>query len=217
MIMNVIDTAFMSDLPTKWHGRPWWQFVGVLVAVAALVVAIIQLMAAPGDEPPPATAASATPITPTTVPATVATSAAVSVSSAPASGPSEGTTRWQKPVTVQQEFDTSVDLDPVPPRTTTVDEEGDVTASSMLDTYGRVTDYDQSSRVAEWKGDGKPDFAACRERALAGGGDEVDNVRRGTVLCVETDEGNVARLTITEVIKFKGFEADTVVWNANGA
>lgn len=87
--MVVPDTAYMTDSPTKWHGRSWWQFVGVLVA------------------------------------------------------------------------------------------------------------------------------AAGRDRALAGGGTEVADVRRGTVLCVATDKGNIARLTITRVIKFKGFEADTVVWNAN--
>jgi hypothetical protein len=57
---------------------------------------------------------------------------------------------------------------------------------------------------------------ACRDRALAGG-TEVADVRRGTVLCVATDQGNIARLTITGVIKFKGFQTETVVWNANAA
>ena len=136
----------------------------------------------------------------------------------PASATTEGTARWQGLVTFRQEFDTSTDLDKVPPRTTTVDEEGDVHAggvSGMEQAKGPVTEYDQGSRIAEWTGTGTPDFAACRERALAGGGTEVADVRQGTVLCVATDKGNIARLTITGVIKFKGFEADTVGWNAN--
>lgn len=190
-----------------------WQFVGVLVAAAALVVAILQLVATPGDKPPSVAApAAALTMTTTPVPAPV--------SSAPASGTPEGTTRWQGLVTFREEFDTSTDLDKVPPRTTTVDEEGDVHAggvNAMEEAKGPVTDYDQGSRIAEWTGDGRPDFAACPDRALAGGGTEVADVRRGTVLCVATDKGNIARLTITRVIKFKGFEAETVVWNANAA
>lgn len=210
--MVVPDTACMTDSSTKWHGRSWWQFVGVLVAVAALVVAVLQLVATPGDKPPPAAAPAAAPtITTAPVPAPV--------SSAPASMTPEGTVRWEGPVTFREEFSTSTDLDKMPPRTTTVDEEGDIHAgglNSMEEAKGPVTDYDQGSRIAEWSEDRTPDFAACRERAL-GGGTEVADVRRGTVLCVATDKGNIARLTITGVIKFKGFKADTVVWNANAA
>jgi hypothetical protein len=209
--MVVPDTAYMTDSPTKWHGRSWWQFVGVLVAAAALVVAILQLVATPDDKPSPAAAPAAAPTT-TNLPVPAP------VSSALASGTPEGTIRWQGPVTFREEFATSTDLDTVSPRTTTVDAEGDVHAgglNSMEEAKGPVTDYDQGSRIAEWSGDGTPDFADCRDRALAGGGTEVADVRRGTVLCVATDKGNIARLTITRVIKFKGFEADTVVWNAN--
>ncbi|NMO52850.1 hypothetical protein HH310_16835 [Actinoplanes sp. TBRC 11911] len=208
----------MTDSAAKWHGRPWWQFVGVLLAAAALVVAILQLVATPGDSPPPLAApvsvSAATPVASASVPGTPA---AVPVTSAATSAPPEGTVRWQGPITFRAEFDTSTDLDKVPPRSTTVDEEGDVHAggvNAMEETQGPVTDYDQGSRIAEWTGDGRPEFAACRDRALAGGSTEVTDVHRGTVLCVATDKGNVARLTITRVIKFKGFEADAVVWNA---
>jgi hypothetical protein len=214
----------MSDASAKWHGRPWWQFVGVLVAVAALVVAVLQLVSTPSTPPaaaPPAAVSTTTPAsaTPTTPPAAPS-------SANPADGPEqadgsegpEGAERWRGPVTFTEEFATSTDLDQKPPRTTDVDADGDIQAggvNSMLDTKGPVTDYDKSSRIAEWTEGGVPVFAKCKERALAGGGKEVDDVRKGTVLCVLTDKGNIARLVITRVIKFEGFDADAVVWTAN--
>ncbi|MFG1603712.1 hypothetical protein [Actinoplanes sp. NPDC049265] len=206
----------MSDPSARWHGRPWWQFVGVLVAVAALVVAVLQLVSTPPSTPPAAAppaavtaGATTAPVTPTTPPAAPSPSAAA---------PAEGTERWRGPITFTEEFATSTDLDQKSPRTTDIDADGDIQAggvSSMLDTKGPVTDYDRSSRIAEWTDGGTPTFADCKDRALAGGGKEVADVRKGTVLCVLTDKGNIARLTITKVIKFAGFDADTVVWNAN--
>ncbi|MEV6635696.1 hypothetical protein AB0M54_33590 [Actinoplanes sp. NPDC051470] len=205
----------MTDSPTKWHGRPWWQFVGVLVAAAALLVAVLQLLSTPDDKPPSAAAPQPVPTTP--APATPAP-AATSVPAVSAPAAAEGSVRWQNSISFREEFATQTDLDQAPPRTTTVDEEGDIAAGGLngIETAkGPVSDYDQSGRIAEWTGDRRPDFADCKERALAGGGKEVKDVRKGTVLCVLTDKGNIARLTITQVIKFDGYEADTVVWNAN--
>lgn len=214
--MVVPDTACMTDSPTKWHGRPWWQFVGVLVAAAALLVAVLQLVSTPDDKPPPAAAPQ--PVATTPAPVTPVPAAASSAPAVSAPAAAEGAVRWQNSIAFHEEFATQTDLDQVPPRTTTVDEEGDIKAGGLngIETAkGPVSDYDQSGRIAEWTGDGRPDFAACKERALAGGGKEVEDVRKGTVLCVLTDKGNIARLTITQVIKFDGYEADTVVWNAN--
>ena len=98
-------------------------------------------MATPGDKPPPAAAPAAAPtITTTPVPAPA--------SSALASGTPEGTIRWQGPVTFREEFGTSTDLDKVSPRTTTVDEEGDVHAggvNAMEEAKGPVTENANAS------------------------------------------------------------------------
>lgn len=217
--MLVPDTAGMTDPSTRWHGRPWWQFVGVLVAAAALVVAVLQMVSTRDEKAPPAAAPQAVTTATGAAPPTTPTAPA---SSTPATGESpaaaEGTVRWEDTITFQEQENTSTDLDQVPPRATDVDEEGDIHAgglSSMEETKGSVSDYDQHSRIAEWTGGKAPTFADCKERALAGGGSEVRDVRKNTVLCVLTDKGNIARLTITKVIKFEGYDAKTVVWNAN--
>lgn len=79
---------------------------------------------------------------------------------------------------------------------------------------GSLVDYDGSSLVARWTGEGIPDYAQCRETALAQGGQEVGEVRTGTVLCVKTARGRIARLEVVEVKKFESFRTNTTVWEA---
>jgi hypothetical protein len=101
--------------------------------------------------------------------------------------PAAGIVRWRGKISFAEVFDTSTDLDLVPPRATQADGDGDIHAggtSGMLETEGWVTDYDGSSLIAEWDEGGKPDFTACRERALSSGSNEVREVRKGTSLCV---------------------------------
>jgi hypothetical protein len=200
------------DEPARWHSKQWWQAVGGVAAVAALVVAIVQFMvggngASPAAQPvvsntPSASATSASAVTPAATPTATA-------------GPAAGSVAWQGQITFVQQASTSTDLDVFPPRRTDVDADGDLKAggvNAMMDKYGPVTDYDGLGAIAEWTGSGKPTFAQCRDAADAGGVDEIEQVRVGTILCVRTDKNRIASLRIVAVIKFDGFRADTVIW-----
>jgi hypothetical protein len=210
----------MTNLPTKrtpLHAWRWWTALGV---VATIILGVFQIFVScrqGGERDPQSTA----PGSPTEVHATrdgqsSPAAAATTTGTAPASSPPVGVQRWSGSITFTEGEHSAFDLDQIPPRRTNIDDEGDINAgglSSMMDTYGQVSNYRQTSRIAMWTGSGLPDFASCRETALAKGTNEIDNVRAGTVLCVETSEQRYARIQIVKVVKFSGYEAQAVVWN----
>ena len=168
--------------PQRWYARTWWQVVGVVLTALGVVVAVLQLIATP-DAPTPVGGGDSVP--------SAAVSSVQQPSSIPPSAssppPAAGVVRWQGRISFAEAFDISTDLDLMPPRPTQADGDGDIHAggtSGMLETEGWVTDYDGSSLIAEWDEGGKPDFTACRERALSSGSNEVREVRKGTSLCV---------------------------------
>jgi len=156
----------------------------VILTAVGVVVAVLQLVATPdAATPAPAGGGDSVP--------SAAMSSVQQPSSIPPSAstppPAAGIVPWQGKISFAEVFDTSTDLDLVPPRATQADGDGDIHAggtSGMLETEGWVTDYDGSSLIAEWDEGGKPDFTACRERALSSGSNEVREVRKGTSLCV---------------------------------
>jgi hypothetical protein len=205
---------------TPVHAWRWWTALGV---VATIVLGVLQIAVAcrqdRQQDPQSATLGSPTQVAPAPGgQSSSATPAATTPGAAPASPPPAGTQRWRGTITFIEGERSAFDLDLFPPRHTDIDDEGDINAgglSSMMDTYGWVSNYRQTSRIAVWTGGAAlPDFAACRETALARGANEVGNVRAGTVLCVETSEHRYARIEIIKVLKFSGYNANAVVWNA---
>ncbi|MFB7600216.1 hypothetical protein [Streptomyces sp. NPDC056160] len=74
-----------------------------------------------------------------------------------------------------------------------------------------------SGAIELWKGSGgEPGEAACAETADAGGEPYGVKLRQGTVLCLRTDEGRVARLKVTGLPQdfMSAVEFEAVVWKA---
>ncbi|MEU5086165.1 hypothetical protein [Streptomyces sp. NPDC021356] len=74
-----------------------------------------------------------------------------------------------------------------------------------------------SGAIELWKGSGgEPGEAACAETADAGGEPYGVKLRQGTVLCLRTDEGRVARLKVTRLPQdfMSAVEFEAVVWKA---
>jgi hypothetical protein len=73
--------------------------------------------------------------------------------------------------------------------------------------------YAGDGPLAEWDGNGSPDAAACLEAVQTVATARVDP-RRGSILCVGTNGGRVARLEITQA-EYSGIRFSVLVWNIN--
>jgi hypothetical protein len=65
--------------------------------------------------------------------------------------------------------------------------------------------------VAEWRGDGAPDAADCLDAIVNAGTFGVDP-KPGQVLCVQTTEGRIAALTVSQVLN-DGVTFVSTVWD----
>ena len=208
----------------------FWAVAGVAVAILALAQdSFFNLLdTRPNPTPsavtttPSEVTTTAPPVEPSTVPATaspipVAPVPPTQTSAQPTLSP--GAIRWTGEILFVEEERTSTDLDLKPPRRTSEESRGDIHAGglySMASDHGSVTDYDGSSSIAKWTGSGQPNLAQCRETADAAGVSDVRDVRKGTILCVRTDEDRIAHLKIVEVLKFDGYRARVTVWETGG-
>lgn len=189
------------------------------VIIAALIGGAATIIAGFGGVKVGTTATPAVTAT-TTVTATVTARVTVALQGDDSTPPTTnepgaaGDVRWQGSVTLEETSSSSrTDLDLKPPTRAGDEADGDVYNSCcMVSDSGIVSANSGSSLVAKWTGDGLPDFNQCRETALAQGGDQVPNVKRGWILCVKTGEDRIARLEVVEVVGFSSIRADTVVW-----
>jgi pyruvate/2-oxoglutarate dehydrogenase complex dihydrolipoamide acyltransferase (E2) component len=202
-----------TEKPDHTRLSIWLTFIGTILA--ALIAGIFALLTADhGDKP------AAAPTTAGQPPA--ATTAAATPTAAPRSSPAATTAAagapvaWSGRVTVKYlAADETVDLDQVPARSAgNSSGAGDVAVTIVGEAQ---TDLWRpsfaNSRLAPWSGDGTPEFAQCRDAALAEGVEEVKAVREHAVLCVHTTEDRTARLTVRAIDAKQGtVRFDALVW-----
>ncbi|MET9453380.1 hypothetical protein [Streptomyces cinerochromogenes] len=157
----------------------------------------VQTSEAPGRTVPPATAAP-----PTDQPTESGSSGAPAPS---ASGSSDTKAiQYTGPVRIA---DAGPDLDVVPPKIGLGDPDPDVVVApfdpSHIDAYSVVDE----PRLALWTSSTMPSRQDCSDLISTQGGTRVD-VKKGTVVCVRTDAGRIAVLTVTSTSN----DSDTGDW-----
>lgn len=72
-----------------------------------------------------------------------------------------------------------------------------------------------TTNLAEWKGPGKPTRKACADLVASQGLWQFGEVKEGTVICVRTNGGRTAVLTVTSISDSfgTGVMADAIVWS----
>ncbi|MEU1374499.1 hypothetical protein ABZ442_12610 [Streptomyces triculaminicus] len=72
-----------------------------------------------------------------------------------------------------------------------------------------------TTNLAEWKGPGKPTRKACADLVSSQGTGQFGEVKEGTVICVRTNGGRIAVLTVTSISDSfsAGVMADAIVWS----
>ncbi|MFI5845506.1 hypothetical protein ACIA8K_37965 [Catenuloplanes sp. NPDC051500] len=205
----------MAENPSLRGLALWLPFLGVILA--AVITGVFALLASGGgtsNAGAPSTTAGTTPASTVT-----AGPAAAPPASSPATTPSGAaeipTEQFNRKITLQAgATDDAMDLDTVPPQLSEEDADNDVLLETdMRESVGDVADFDGGARIAKWKGDGVPDYAQCQDAAATQGIRIVENVKKGTVLCVRTSEGRTARLTVSSFEEFHSMTFDTVVWS----
>ncbi|MFC8370756.1 MULTISPECIES: hypothetical protein [unclassified Streptomyces] len=102
------------------------------------------------------------------------------------------------------------ELDSDPPSTPGLFGGGDISIG-LLDSWQVMPGIGRT--VTQWTGDGRtPGHADCAEATDAGS--STAPASSGTVLCVRTDEGRVARLVVTKLSEgvLTSVEMDAVIW-----
>lgn len=215
--MHQPSAAQPSPEPPQSRQSAWINFAGVVLAAMIMAGGGYWFGNVRGQEhaavenPPRATETVTATVTVTAAPR----SKAGGGSDDDSNGQPTGSVFYEGPVTIAQGgSDEMKDLDLDPPERTTNDIEGDLSVTSMDSESGRVVDWDNTSPIAEWTGDGVPNHGQCRQTALAGGGGEVSGVQHGSILCVETDQDRIARLEVTGIRPFEAITADAKIWEA---
>jgi hypothetical protein len=136
-------------------------------------------------------------------------SGASTASPSPTAAAAAGAEQWKGVLTLDDQPGGRKDLDPEQPVSynNSLDQKNDFYGyfGVLRATYG--------AKASVWTDGGVPDYAGCAKTVDAGGTEE-QAVKKGTILCVRTNEGRVGRLTVTQAaddsttVKFDG-----VVWN----
>ncbi|MER8090640.1 hypothetical protein ABTZ57_37560 [Streptomyces sp. NPDC094048] len=185
---------------------------GLITAVAPVVLTSadkddkpsVQASRTPGRTVPPATATSPTD-QPTESGSSDTPSPSVSSSS------DSKAIQYTGPVRIAN---AGPDLDVVPPKFGIVDPDPDVVIApfdpSHIDAYSVVNE----PRLALWTGSTMPNRQDCSDLLSTQGGTRVE-VKKGTVVCVRTDAGRIAVLTVTSTSDDSdtGDTAQVTVWS----
>ncbi|MDR7273350.1 hypothetical protein [Catenuloplanes atrovinosus] len=201
----------MSESPQNRGLALWLPFAGVILA--AVITGVFALVAARDNDAPDAAVATSPPAPPAAV-TTPAAATTTGASPTPGSTPA-GTELFNAPITFQAGSDSETDLDGDAPKRTPDDEDNDILLEpDMREDAGDLSDFDGSALIAKWDGDGTPGYEQCRQAAANQGITTVEDVRKGTVLCVRTSEGRIVRMIATDYQKFHSMTFDTVMWSA---
>lgn len=128
----------------------------------------------------------------------------------PAASSGAGAVRWQGDLRVAAR---GPQLDGDPPQMSDYDR--DVALMALGPPYILYSDsVFNPTNLAVWDGPGVPDRRQCFERVSTQGMNQVE-VEKGTVLCLRTGGGRIARLTVTSVSADynEGVLARTTVWS----
>ncbi|MEU5712196.1 MULTISPECIES: hypothetical protein [Streptomyces] len=164
----------------------------------------VQASKTPGKTVPPATA------TPPTNQPTESGSSDVPAPSVSSSSDSKAI-QYTGPVRIAN---AGPDLDVVPPKIGLGDPDPDVVIApfdpSHIDAYSVVNE----PRLALWTGSAMPNRRDCSDLLSTQGGTRVE-VKKGTVVCVRTDAGRIAVLTVTSTSDDSdtGDRAQATVWS----
>jgi hypothetical protein len=197
----------------------WLAFAGTIIT--AIIGGVFAVVAARrGDSPAPAATGVAQPAPQRTTAAgqPPATGSSTGTGSSSGAGGDAGSAvRWSgRLVASTSGLSDAVELDTKPPQS--VDDtagQGDLSVGRL--SAGRFdlrkAALGRPSSFAVWDGAGTPELPQCQEAAVARGVTELAAVETGAVLCVRTNEGRFARLTVQKVDAQGGAVTfDAVVW-----
>ncbi|MFJ4152780.1 hypothetical protein ACIP10_35125 [Streptomyces galbus] len=106
------------------------------------------------------------------------------------------------------------ELDVVPPKLSDANPSPDIVIAPFDPTHIDAYSVVNEPRLALWTGSTMPNRQECSDLLSTQGGTRVE-VKKGTVVCVRTDEGRVAVLTITSTSSDDdtGDTAQVTVWS----
>lgn len=189
----------------------WLTFAGTIIA--AIIGGVFALVAAGRDDPEPPAAGAQRPAPQQTT----AGNAPATTTGAVAGTGAAGTVRWSGQVVASTSgLSDAVELDTRPPRS--LDDTGSAGDLSVGRLGAGRFDLSKAalglpSSFAVWDAAGTPEMPQCQEAAQARGVPQLAGVEVGAVLCVRTNEGRTARLTVRKVDAQAGAVTfDAVVW-----
>ena len=201
----------------RWHSQPWWQAVGAIVGIGALIVAVIIGYLDWTDKDPtpgPTSHAPTQPTTPVTTPTSDVspsepeTDSPSSETPPPVSKTPAAAVRWTGDFLVHNV--TGVDLDGSPRPRLTTGPKGNWDDGDLQYWNPDARDYTLYGEMAEWTENAEPTRSGCDdalETAAIGGLVPRDDQK----FCVRSAEGHIAFVRVKSA-EYDNLRLTMLVW-----